>query len=43
MSEESKIDRAREPTVELQDAPNCLVNTCDARVLIAEDFLTLGK
>ena len=29
------------PTLELQDAPNCLVNTCDARVPILEDFLTL--
>ena len=29
------------PTFELQDVPNRLVNTCNARVLALEDFLSL--
>lgn len=31
----------KEPTFELHDVPNRLVDTCDARVLALEDFLSL--
>jgi hypothetical protein len=31
----------KKPTFELQDVPNRLVDTCDARVLALENFLSL--
>jgi hypothetical protein len=35
------LKAAKEPTFELQDVPNRLVDTCDARVLALEDLLSL--